>query len=124
MDIAIDFDGTFVTHEYPHIGLDIGAFDVVKKLIKNKHRIILNTMRSGINLWMAVEFLKEQGIDLFGININPEQVTWTNSPKVFAQLNIDDVNLGCPLKFDPEISKRPFVDWVEVEKILIKKGLI
>jgi hypothetical protein len=31
---------------------------------------------------------------------------------------------GCPLKTDPSISHRPFVDWVKVEEMLIEKGLI
>ena len=28
--IAIDFDGTVVTHEYPKVGRDIGAVPVLK----------------------------------------------------------------------------------------------
>lgn len=32
MIIAIDFDGTCVTHDYPNVGKDIGASEVLKKL--------------------------------------------------------------------------------------------
>lgn len=32
MDIAIDFDGTCVTHEYPRVGNNIGAVPVLKKI--------------------------------------------------------------------------------------------
>ena len=35
MIIAIDFDGTCVTHDFPGIGKDIGAIPILKKLIKN-----------------------------------------------------------------------------------------
>jgi hypothetical protein len=37
---------------------------------------------------------------------------------------IDDSALGCPLKIDLNISPRPFVDWVIVEELLIKKGVL
>lgn len=30
--IAVDFDGTVVTHAYPHIGNDIGAVPVLREL--------------------------------------------------------------------------------------------
>jgi len=46
MDINIDFDGSVVTHEYPHVGQDIGAVPVLQKLVENGHRLILFTMRS------------------------------------------------------------------------------
>ena len=45
--IAVDFDGTVVTHAYPHIGNDIGAVPVLRELIGNGCRVILYTMRSG-----------------------------------------------------------------------------
>ena len=44
--IVLDFDGTVVKHRYPAVGEDIGAVPVLKKLIKNGHRILLSTMRS------------------------------------------------------------------------------
>jgi hypothetical protein len=37
---------------------------------------------------------------------------------------IDDAALGCPLKIDPATSSRPFVDWVDVRKILEGSGII
>lgn len=46
MIIAVDFDGTCVTHEFPKVGKDIGAVPVLKKLIEKGHKIILYTMRS------------------------------------------------------------------------------
>ena len=141
MDIAIDFDGTCVTHEFPRIGKDIGAVPVLLNLVKSGHRLILNTMRSnraekgdtgdpeiqdvtGDFLDEAVNWFKEKGIPLYGINENPTQKEWTSSPKVYAHLYIDDAAFGIPLIFDKKISDRPFVDWKAVEMGLIVAGYI
>ena len=46
MIIAIDFDGTIVEHRYPKIGNEIPfATDTLKMLIKDRHRLILWTVR-------------------------------------------------------------------------------
>ena len=37
MIIAIDFDGTCVTHDYTRIGKDFGAVPVLKKIVENGH---------------------------------------------------------------------------------------
>ena len=48
MTIAIDFDGTCVTHEYPNIGREIeGCVDVLNELVREGQKLILYTMRSG-----------------------------------------------------------------------------
>jgi len=124
MKIAIDFDGTCVTHEYPNIGRDIGAVPVLKKLVAAGHLLILNTMRCGKELKEAVDWFKENGIPLYGVNKDPKQREWTRSPKVYANLYIDDAALGCPLiwpvkGFLPgeDKSGRPYVDWERVEAI-------
>ncbi len=121
LDIAIDFDGTCVTHEYPFIGRDIGAQKVLKRLVNKGHRLILNTMRSGVPLLEAVDWFKKNEIPLYGIQENPQQKSWTSSPKCYAQIYIDDAALGCPL-----IGKgdRPFVDWIKVEEFLETDRLI
>ena len=135
MIIAIDFDGTCVTHEFPKVGRDIGAVPVLKKLVDNGHKLILFTMRSErpfINfngstrnvLQEAVDWFKEHDIALHGINADPDQKNWTDSPKSYAQLMIDDTALGCPIKVDKRMSQRPYVDWEKVEELLTEKGLI
>ena len=147
MDIAIDFDGTCVTHEYPGIGKDIGAQKVLKKLIEKGHNLILWTMRSDNNnftdgltvqndgLTQAVNWFKNNDIPLYGVQRNPTQDMWTQSPKCYAQLYIDDAALGCPLiysgKFEGEVNgriyiktKRPYVDWYEIEKLLKENGVL
>ena len=124
MYIAIDFDGTCVTHDYPRIGKDIHAVNVLKRLVANGHKLILNTMRSGKELDEAVNWFKEHNIELFGANVNPTQKSWTDSPKVYAHLYIDDTALGCPLRHDSWMCKSPYVDWVKVRQYLISNGII
>lgn len=124
MDIGLDFDGTSVTHEYPNIGRDIGAVPVLKALVQNGHRLILNTMRSGRHLMDAVAWYRANGIHLSGINVNPEQHLWTTSPKVQADIYIDDAALGIPLIHTNLPDDRPFVDWDAVAVLLIERGIL
>ena len=121
MIIAVDFDGTCTTHEYPRIGKDIGAVPVLKRLAASGHGLILWTMRSGESLQEAVQWFKERDIPLYGVNCNPTQKHWTKSPKAYANLYIDDAALGiplCPPDKDDE-NGRPFVDWQAVEQLLL-----
>ena len=57
--IAVDFDGTVVTHAYPEIGDDAGAVAVLKELTDNGCRLILYTMRSGALLDKAVKWFRD-----------------------------------------------------------------
>lgn len=116
MVIALDFDGTVVTHRYPEIGVDIGSVGVLKKLVENGHKLILNTMRSGKELEDAVNWFNSNDIPLYGVNENPDQKSWTDSTKVFANIYIDDAALGAPLIYKEEMSIRPYIDWVKVEE--------
>ena len=139
MTINIDFDGTVSTHDFPRVGKDIGAQKVLKKLVEKGHQLILFTMRDDTpdsmdeyyqikpgNRYLtdAINWFKDNNIPLYGIQSNPTQLMWTTSPKSYAELLIDDTALGCPLKYDLSISNRPFVDWIEVEKLLIKQNLL
>ena len=139
MIIAIDFDGTCVTHEFPKIGKDIGAIPILKELTNKGHKLILFTMRSnrtdnnsiddeniqnvtGQFLDDAINWFKENNIPLYGIQTNPTQTQWTTSPKAYAELYIDDAALGIPLVKIK--GSRPYVNWVEVKKLLIKEGIL
>ena len=122
MDIAIDFDGTCVTHDYPKTGNDIGAQKVLKKLLESGHNLILYTMRSGAGLENALQWFIENEIHLYGIQYNPEQARWTSSNKCYAQLYIDDAALGIPLVTPRQ--ERPYVDWEQTEVLLVERGLI
>lgn len=122
MYIAIDFDGTVVSHEFPNIGQDIGAEIVLKALVEKGHNLLLNTMRCEDKLDAAVEWFNVRGIPLSGINENPSQKTWTSSPKVHAHIYIDDCALGIPLVHG--VTNRPFVDWKEVALLLRLRGVL
>ena len=124
MYIAVDFDGTCVTHDYPKVGKDIGAVPVLKALVDNGHLLILNTMRDNKELQDAIDWFENNGIELFGANENPIQSQWTTSPKVYGHLYIDDAALGCPLKYDPNFHNRAYVDWNKTAGYLHAKGLI
>lgn len=121
--IAIDFDGTCVTHEYPYVGMDIGAVPVLRALAAQGCRLILFTMRSGSTLKDAKAWFSKNNIPLYAVNENPEQKSWTSSPKVFADFYIDDSAIGCPLKFDDN-RPRPYVDWVKMREVLIRDGIL
>lgn len=128
MIIGVDFDGTCVTHEFPNVGRSIGAEKVLKDLINKGHKIILFTMRSDYRekdidvLTPAVEWFNKNGIELYGINENPHQHTWTKSPKPFCHLYIDDAALGAPLIYN-NVDK-PFIDWNKVRELLVEKSLL
>jgi hypothetical protein len=123
MVIAVDFDGTCVTHEYPRIGRFIGAEPVLRELVDNGHHLILWTMRSNDYLMDAVQWFLDNNIGLFGVNDNPDQKSWTLSPKAYANLYIDDAALGIPLMCGLK-NERPFVDWKIVRGMLVAKGII
>lgn len=122
--IGVDFDGTVVTHEYPEVGRDIGAVPVLKKIVDSGNRLILFTMRDSKNgtLQDAVNWFKENGIELYGINTNPTQAGWTDSPKAHCNIYIDDAALGIPKKFD-RMTGRNYVDWPRVEQLLEEEGV-
>jgi len=131
--IVVDFDGTVVTHEYPMMGKDIGSVPVLKELVANGHQLILFTMRSDMGvksgkfksgLTDAVNWYKENDIPLFGIQTNPTQHEWTDSPEAYGQLIIDDAAAFAPLKLDLTHSNRPFIDWVIMRDELIRTGWI
>ena len=98
MIIAVDFDGTIVTHEYPKIGKPIPfAIETLKKLQQeDHHQIILWSVREGKLLDEAIDYCKQRGFEFYAVNSNyPEEIDEHNSPrKINADLWIDDKNLG------------------------------
>ena len=81
MTIAVDFDGTIVTHEYPNIGKEITfATDTLRQLIKDGHRLILWTVREDKLLQEAVDWCKERGVEFYAINRDyPEEEPQNNN---------------------------------------------
>lgn len=122
--IAIDFDGTVVTHDFPEVGKDIGAVPVLKRLVEAGHKLILYTMRSGATLDAAKKWFEANDIDLAGVQYAPGQTMWTASNKCYAALYIDDAALGAPLKHNLQIHDRPFINWKVAETKLETLGFL
>lgn len=111
MYICVDFDGTIVDHRYPEIGDPVPfAVDYLLSWVEAGAKLILFTMRSGTELDAAVSYLKQKGVQLHGVNKNPDQVTWSDSPKAFGHVYIDDAAFGCPMFISAKFA-RPCVDW-------------
>ena len=98
MIIAVDFDGTIVTHEYPKIGKELPfAIDSLKRLQQNpENQLVLWSVREGKELEEAVEFCRERGLEFYAVNSNyPEESSEHSEPrKLKVDLFIDDRNLG------------------------------
>ena len=123
--IAVDFDGTVVTHEYPEVGSEVPhAVDVLRRLNKAGVKIIVWTMRGGKYLDEdARKWFEERDLKVWAYNDNPQQSSWTESRKCYAHAYIDDAAIGCPLIY-PADGSRPFVDWVKVEKLLEEQDFL
>lgn len=154
--IGIDFDGTCLTHTYPKLGKDIGAVPVLKRLVAEGHKLMLWTMRSHVKvqngdavidtLAEALKWFEDNGIELWGVNENPEQkaTKWSTSTKQYADYYIDDAAIGCPLiqeymtmpvfhgleTTDYNINSkqipigRPFVNWAAIEAGMEIQGIL
>jgi len=95
--IAVDFDGTIVEDKYPGIGRERSfAFDTLKRLQRDGHRLILWTYRDGKLLDEAVEFCKKNGVEFYCVNKNyhEEEFTVKTVRKLNVDIFIDDRNIG------------------------------
>lgn len=95
--IAVDFDGTIVTDAYPQIGKpQLFAFETLKRLQNDGHRLILWTYRCGNKLDEAVAFCKKNGMEFYAVNNSfpSEDYNGKESRKIAADLFIDDRNIG------------------------------
>jgi len=95
--IAVDFDGTIVEDAYPEIGNPmLFAFETLKELNKDGHRLILWTYRYGHRLQEAVDFCSKKGIEFYAVNKNypEEKFEGKVSRKINADFFIDDRNIG------------------------------
>lgn len=92
--IAVDFDGCLVVDAYPNIGPPIYKnIERLKKEKTNGARIILWTCRVGKYLEKALEFCKENDIQLDCVNENHPDILaafGTESRKIFAHEYWDD----------------------------------
>ncbi len=97
--IAVDFDGTIVTHEYPNIGEELPfATETLRMLIRDHHRIILWSVREGKLLQDAIDWCRERGVEFYAVNRDyPEEEKEKNnhySRKLKADYFIDDRGIG------------------------------
>lgn len=96
--IAVDFDGTIVEDAYPKIGKPLlFAFDTLKRLQNDGHRLILWTYRYGEKLQEAVDFCQENGLEFYAVNASFPGEDFSEkeaSRKIHADLFIDDRSLG------------------------------
>ena len=92
--IAVDFDGTIVTENYPEVGTLIPAAKQTLKRFKEKGGyIVVWTCREGKTLKDSIEFLNDWNIPYDAVNENlPHRIKqYGNDPrKIGADLYIDD----------------------------------
>ncbi len=123
--IAVDFDGTVVDHCFPDIGKPVpGAFVWLNTFWEAGAKLILWTMRSDgehLHLSNAVAFCLAHKIEFYGINRDPDQDSWSSSPKAYAHVYIDDAAVGCPLRDNPRANGRPMVDWEVVGPMVMQR---
>lgn len=97
--IAVDFDGTIVTDAYPQIGQELPfATETLRMLIRDRHRLILWSVREGRLLQEAVDWCRERGVEFYAVNRDyPEEQKENNnhySRKLKADYFIDDRGIG------------------------------
>lgn len=104
--IAIDFDGTIVKHNFPGIGeLMEGAKEVINEWYDKGYYILVWTCRNNHEpdhpewdqapISAVRQFLIDNGVKFHGINQQqPGLGFYLESRKIFANVYIDDRNLG------------------------------
>jgi len=90
------------------------AFETLKKLQDEGHRLILWTYRYGDKLEEAIKFCEDKGIQFYAVNKSfPEELYSKDmSRKIYADLFIDDRNVG------------GFSGWGEIYQKISKSGAV
>jgi hypothetical protein len=116
MTIAIDFDGTLHTGEWPSIGEPMpGAAYTIRRLKADGHYLIIWSCREGCEQAAMVDWMLEHDIPFDLVNDNhPDDVAryGGNSRKIMADIYIDDRNIG------------GIPSWKEIYQIIQGKRLI
>lgn len=96
--LAIDFDGTIVEIDYPHIGkLKKDAVKYINKLYAEGYIIVINSCRADEVEEEMCKFLCKMGIKYHHVNKNdPSLIEYYgfDTRKISADIYIDDKNLG------------------------------
>lgn len=98
MIIAVDFDGTLHTGNWPSIGAPAPyAIEVMRKLKADGHYIIIWTCREGIFQTDAVNWLLQHDIPFDRVNDHKAGTTEAYgyaARKVYAHCYVDDKQVG------------------------------
>ena len=98
MIIAVDFDGTVVEHKFPEIGDELpGAIYTLRALQKAGHYIIIWTCRNltePMPFYNMIDWFRSKRFEPDNINSNYPLLTFQPSPKIYADIYIDDRNFG------------------------------
>lgn len=98
--IAVDFDKTLCTDNYPETGKQRLIHKIVLNFVlrhqKKGSTVILNTLRKEFPLLNAVEWCHAHDLFPTYINENPTELIrkFGDSRKIACTLNIDDTNIG------------------------------
>lgn len=106
MIIAVGFDGTCVTDDFPRLGKEIGAAEALRLLCKRGHQITLQTHRKSSLLAIAHKWFSEHGIPLIA------SLNYRVDPDIY----INSRAIGCPLVYGDSLV--PYVDWVKVIELV------
>ena len=101
MIIAVDFDGVLCEQAFPDIGKPIqDNIDAVKRLIDDRHEVVLWTTRNGRELAEAVKWCEAHGLHFCAVNgpapSNEKEYRGRyaeQSRKIYADVYIDDHNM-------------------------------
>lgn len=92
--VAVDFDGTLVSDDFPNIGTEKMEMCVaIRKLQRLRVKTILWTSRTGKELEEAVQWCEEHKLYFDAVNSNiPEviELAGTDTRKIYADCYIDD----------------------------------
>ncbi len=125
--VALDFDNTVVMdslYDKTIVGNPVPfALYWIEKWQEAGAEIYLWTMRGregsdGDRLTPAVKYLWENGIKLDGVNRGDQP--WTDSPKLFAQVYVDNAAAGVPL-IHPAKGLPPYLDWTVVGPLVLQQ---
>lgn len=94
MIIAVDFDGTLCSDNYPEIGnANMGLIERLKEMQLSGDQLILWTCRASERLEEALNWCRDHGLVFNAVNENVPEIIerWGNdSRKITADLYIDD----------------------------------
>lgn len=136
MKIYLDFDGTIVENQYPAVGqCNMGCFEIIDKLEKAGHEIILNTTRVEFNNGTLIEAIKFINHSMANLKNNTQVYSFPNTDHKYeptkwdwdfhfktGRIFIDDTCDGIPLK-NAISSSGQMVDWDRLDLEFKEHGL-